>query len=481
MNASLLIARDEWRYWRRSKLGKLACAVVGLLIVASLVSTFTRIEVEKHKREHFQANATEQFERQPARHPHRMVHYGHYVFRVPVPLSLIDPGVDAHAGTVMFLEGHRQNSAVFAPRYTEAQVGSFADLSPAFVYQVLVPLLLIVLGFSGIPREREAKTDYLLFAAAVRPQAMWFGKSLALAGAAGVALLPLVVGLGIAAFAGEHMSMIGYMLFGYALYLLVWVFLVIAVAAWSSLASTSLTALLAVWILTCVVMPPLVASSAKTLEPAVGKIATDLAVARALRDAGDGHNANDPAFARLRAQLLEQYGVDDVENLPINFRGVVAEYAEAKQTQVLNALADEAMTRELAQSELVRALSFLSPTLALKNFSMIVAGTDLRQQHNFQRDAERVRFGFVQSLNKVHAQQLTYADDMQRSNDAGAERRTRVSNANWRMLETVSVEAGPPGARMSQSLYAATILLLWAGLMALLGWIKMQRDVHGGR
>ena len=105
------IARDEWRYWRRSKLGVISSIVVLLLTAASLVSTATRIETERTTRDTFQT-AVETFTNQPARHPHRMVHYGHYVFRVPPPLSVIEPGVDAYTGTVMFLEGHRQNSAV---------------------------------------------------------------------------------------------------------------------------------------------------------------------------------------------------------------------------------------------------------------------------------------------------------------------------------------------------------------------------------
>jgi len=91
--------------------------VVLMLTLASLVSTATRIETERTTRDTFQTQAVETFTNQPARHPHRMVHYGHYVFRVPPPLSVIEPGADAYTGTVMFLQGHRQNSAVFSRRY----------------------------------------------------------------------------------------------------------------------------------------------------------------------------------------------------------------------------------------------------------------------------------------------------------------------------------------------------------------------------
>jgi len=60
-----------------------------------------------------------------------MVHYGHYVFRAPPPLAMFDPGVDAVTGQSLFLEGHRQNSAMFADARAEARTGGFGALTPA--------------------------------------------------------------------------------------------------------------------------------------------------------------------------------------------------------------------------------------------------------------------------------------------------------------------------------------------------------------
>ena len=123
------IAREEWRYWSRSRLGLAACAVALLLIVTSLVTTSVRIDAERDAREQLQLKAEETFRDQPARHPHRMVHYGHYVFRTPAPLAKADPGIDAYTGTVTFLEGHKQNSATFSPTYIQPQAGPYATLT----------------------------------------------------------------------------------------------------------------------------------------------------------------------------------------------------------------------------------------------------------------------------------------------------------------------------------------------------------------
>ena len=47
---------------------------------------------------------------------------------------------------------------MFADTRASANVGGFQSLSPAFVYQILIPLLLIALGHGVFVREREART-----------------------------------------------------------------------------------------------------------------------------------------------------------------------------------------------------------------------------------------------------------------------------------------------------------------------------------
>ena len=471
----LLIAKEEWRYWRRSQLGIIAGLALLLIVIASTINTAVQVEAERSLRENFQANAEETFRDQPDRHPHRMVHYGHYVFRSPAPLAIVDPGVDVHTGTIMFLEGHRQNSAVFSPRYAAAQAGPFAELTPAFAYQILVPLLLVIIGFATISREREGKTDYLLVTSTVSPIELWLGKTLALVGIALIALIPLVITLILATLQGESAGIAAVFFLGYLMYLVCWSSLITAVSAWTRSSSLSLSLLLASWVLLCVIMPRLASTVASMAVPLDGKIVKDLELTRALREVGDGHNANDPAFERLRAQLLEQYDVEDVEDLPVNFRGVVASTSEAKLTEILNAYADERMDQELAQSNLVRWMSPLSPALAAKSFSVQLASTDLKQHHRFLRDAETLRFDFVQKLNQLHVDELSYQDDIRRNQGEEGNRRARVSSENWRLLETFPWKPNPILDRLSESLPQFFILLFWGIGAAIFGTIGTQR------
>ena len=111
MNAIRLIARDEWRLLRRNRVAMLGLLMlIALSILAALTSISSRDNSDAI-RARFQQQADAAFDGAPARHPHRMVHYCHFVFRPLPALAAFDPGGDAFTGNTIYLEGHRQNSA----------------------------------------------------------------------------------------------------------------------------------------------------------------------------------------------------------------------------------------------------------------------------------------------------------------------------------------------------------------------------------
>ena len=117
---------------------------------------------------------------------------------------------------------------------------------------------------------------------------------------------------------------------------------------------------------------------------------------------------------------------------------------------------------------------WLSPVIAVRDYSMAMAGTDLAAHHRFLREAEEVRFEFVQALNAVHANQVAYADDVNRSNDPDSERRSRASASNWRSLQDYRFEAEAPAARLQRAAAAATPLASWL-LLAVLALVFAAR------
>ncbi|MEL7488498.1 MAG: ABC transporter permease subunit, partial [Pseudomonadota bacterium] len=258
MNQVLSIAKDELRYWRRSRLAIGILAVGFVLTVAAIVLTSVRMAEAAHERAHLQEEARETFLAQPDRHPHRMVHYGHYVFRAPTPLSAIDPGVDAFTGTSIFLEGHRQNTAMFAERRQSAGLAAFGDLTPAFAVQVLAPLLIILVGFASVAREREARTLDLMTAQGVSMLTIIKGKSLALFAAAGLALGPLAIG---ATAAGDAIWITLFFILGYAFYIAVWCAATVLASTVAKTPNVSLASMLGVWAIVVILTPRIAASA----------------------------------------------------------------------------------------------------------------------------------------------------------------------------------------------------------------------------
>lgn len=467
MSTIATIAAAEWRLWLRSKSALAAFFAVLLVIAATSALTLVRIHDEREARLSQQAAAEEAFLNQPARHPHRMVHYGHYVFRAPPPLAIIDPGVDAVTGQSIFLEGHRQNTAMFADARASANVGGFQTLSPAHVYQILIPLLLIALGHAVFVREREAKTLAPLLAQGVTGVKLYAGKALALAGLSAALIAPLLVMALIAIAMGEGFGVSLAMVAVYGAYLLVWSGLVILVSALTRTRALALGVLVFIWLALALIAPRISVTSASAAAPSPGKLETDYQLYADLRELGDGHNASDPAFAQLRANLLAEYDVDSVEELPINFRGVVAESSEASLTEVMNEYAERRMDQEVRQSVHAERFGWLSPSLAVSSASRALAGVDLETHHRFLREAEAVRYDFVQGLNRSHIHVLSYTDDINRGQSEAASQRARISPENWAVLNEFEFEPDAPGRRIDAASGPLFMLAVW--LLVLLG------------
>jgi ABC-2 type transport system permease protein len=300
-----------------------------------------------------------------------------------------------------------------------------------------------------------------LIAQGVKPLQIMAGKGYALIGVAALMISPLVAAVIFAALDGEPILSAGLFIIGYAFYVLIWCAGIVLASTVMRTPSASLSVLLVAWVVVAILIPRLSSNAAMSMVDAPGKIETDFAVIEAVSKVGDGHNAADPAFTALRANMLQQYNVDKVEDLPVNFRGVVAGVAEAGLTVVLNKFAEERMQVEVAQTRVVRYFGWLSPVLGIREFSMKVAGVDLETHHRFLRETEQLRFDFVQSLNKLHAEKLTFADDANRSSDPEAEKRTRVSAENWKLLDEFNFSLLPAESRIGSAAMSLMKLVLW--------------------
>jgi ABC-2 type transport system permease protein len=465
MTAAFVIAREEWRRLRRERA---AWAALGIVLVLWAMSAFTAwdqqrsVEADRSRR---QAQVDQAFETQPDRHPHRMVHYGHFVFRPIHPLAAFDPGAEAYTGHTLYLEGHRQNSANFGDVRQSSLLLRFGQLTPAAVLQLLAPLVLIFLGHACVARERESGTLRLLLAQGVGPGQLVLGKLLGIGGVAAVLLLPALAGLVLVTVAGSvPAALSGMLAAGYLLWMLVWTAGVAAVSALCARAQTALAVLLVAWTASVVALPRVTAEFAAATLPLPTRLETDIAIANDLARIGDSHDPDDPYFNGFRQQVLAQYGVSRVEDLPVNYKGLLGMEGERLTARLFERYADASFDRQQAQLRLVDRWAVLSPVIALQRLSMAVAGTDLQAYRRFMEAAERHRYQFVQALNKLQAEKLSYAGDR-------SSRDSRIGHEHWQGLADFHHEPEPARAAVLRALPAAGVLLAWAGaVLGLLAW-----------
>lgn len=460
MNPTLLIARDELRLMARNRVAVVALALLVLLTLTAVVSSWSHQKGIAELRDRHKHAAEAAFDAQPDRHPHRVVHYGTFIFRPLGPLAAFDPGVDAFTGNSMFLEGHRQNTANFGDVRQSSLLVRFGQLTPAFVLQVVAPLLLIFLGYGALARERERGTLRLLMLQGVSRGQVVGGKLLALGALTLLAGLPAMIGfLLIAGQPGALALPMLVIALGYLVYLTLWSVVILLLSATAQRSRDALLALLAIWAVTVVLLPRVAPDLASAAVPLQNRLQTDVAIARDLRQMGDSHNPDDPHFAAFRQSVLDRYGVARVEDLPVNYRGVLALEGERMTSELFDRYAAVSYAAQTRQNRLVDTIGIASPAIAIRSLSMAAAGTDFEAHRRFLDQAEAYRFDLVQRLNRLQAEGVSYTDDS--AADPDADRRKRVSSDNWSAMPEFNF-VGPTGADLAgRALPGLSVIMVW--------------------
>ena len=138
--------------------------------------------------------------------PHSAAHYGMYIIKPDIGLSVLDPGLSDYQGAVLRLEAHKKNDTLFRNIQDSIQMQRFGDLNPAFILQTLIPLLVILLGFQSIALERESGTLKQLLANGLNPKKFFSAKVLSLTGLGLLFFAPVVLYIIYALIFGDSFS-----------------------------------------------------------------------------------------------------------------------------------------------------------------------------------------------------------------------------------------------------------------------------------
>lgn len=461
MRVLLSVMRNELRALMRQRTALAGVVLMTLLTVTATVVSLHHMQAAADHRARQQAAAQAAFDAQPDRHPHRVVHYGHFVYRLPAALAAFDPGVDPFTGSSMFLEGHRQNTANFGDVMQSSILTRFGQLTPAFALQILAPLVLVFLGHATLAQERQSGTLKQLLLQGAGRRSILGGKLAALLAVAGLFLLPAFLGLSWLSLGSPGNWTVSLtVMFGYTLYLAAWCVLITGVSAMMTQRRDALLAMIGGWAVMALLVPRVAPDLAYAAFPLPDRLQTDVSIARDLRAMGDSHDPNDPYFAAFRQRVLDRYGVTRIEDLPINYKGLLAVEGERLTSTLFNRYAADSAQIQHQQNRLVASFAALSPVLAIRQLSMAAAATDLRAHLSFLDQAEQHRYHIVQQLNQMQAEDVSYADDT--AKDAGADQRKRVNRSQWEKI---------PQFEFKSQANAAVLSSLLAPLLVLTGWL----------
>lgn len=463
------VARKEWREMvRDGRLWLAGAATVGLLLV-SLAFGWQQARAVHQERAAASETARDQWEAQGEKNPHMAGHYGMYVFKPGGALSFVDPGLEPFLGVSVKLEAHKRNPPGHAAAQDRTALQQLGGLSVAGVLQLLVPLLILGLGFGAWTAERERGTLRQLAASGVRPSALLLGKVLGLLSVLAALLVPAVaLGAAVVALLGGgavDAGRLALLLAAYLVYFGVYVAVALVVSALAPSSRLALVGLLGFWVGTAVVAPRVVAGvvDAAAPVPSAEELTRDLRKSLAEGLAGVPREERIEALSK---ELLRQHGFEGAEMMmPEALLQGLELQAEARfEAEVLDhhyGLLDQASER---QERLLQWLAVASPTLAVRSLSMALAGTDHAHHRHFSGAAEAHRRTLLQMLDDEFA---TNAGDAGWDYTVGAEFWARAP-------AFVYAQPGAPWA-LEQQQVAGPVLLGWLVLGSLAAWGAARR------
>ncbi len=401
----LVIKKEFITALRDVRLQISGATLIILMLTAVLVGRQGQNQIQE-ERTKAQSAMYEKWLNQDNKHPHSAAHYGQFAFKPKPVLSFLDVGLDNYTGTSVFLEAHKQNEVLFSAAQDSNGMTRFGEMTVALILQVLLPLLIIFLTFNIFSREREEGTLKLIHGQGLSMRQLFMGKVW------GTYLMVLLIFLPVILLAyllldqqlasldsgvtAKFLLLTG----GYAIYFLVFVLLCVLISAFAKNSGFSLLTLLGLWIVSCIILPKATTNLADKLYPTPSQFEFKKTIQDKVKNGIDGHNPSDVHLASLQQEVLDQYGVETIEELPVNWSGIAMQAGEEFTDQVYDMEFSKVEDIFKKQNMLSEWVGFINPYLAIRHLSMALAGTDFHHHVAFAKVAENHRRYLVKTLNK---------------------------------------------------------------------------------
>lgn len=401
-----MIIKNEWKYLARTK------ALIGIsiaflvILIATIYLGYLQTSTQEEYYQRGKAELRAQWENIDAMNPHSAAHYGTYVFKPTSILSSLDDGVYSATGNVLRVEGHVQNEMVYSEASQMQSISKFGKLKTSLLLQVILPLFLLFLAFQSVHSERQTNRLRLLVLQGSKPTHIIWAKTLSV-WLFGLTLLVLSICIytliNIQKTNAEVVARLAFFFSSYALYYFIIVGLTVFFTTKWKQSGLALTAMLGVWMLWTVFIPNIMMSTVEKWHELPSRNAFQAAMREDRSQGIDGHNPADERAKALEERVLKEYGVDSLQQLPINFDGIVMQEDEEYGNKVWDKHFGALRSVLANQKQSYSMAGLMNPFISLQNASMGFSGSDNYHHQAFLLQVENYRRGFIKTLNDEHA------------------------------------------------------------------------------
>ncbi len=458
-----IIRKELLAVVRDGRLLVLAFSVFALLSGFFLASISEHQQLQQEKQA-VGASAKQQWDTQGVKNPHAAAHFGIYVFKPDSPLASIDPGLRQYTGQTLWLEPHKRNGARFSPAADQGLASRFGQADAGFVLVALLPLLVIALAFNAVTLEREQGTLRMLHSLGVSAMQLLLGKFIGLLLAFLLVLLP-AMGLAMIILSrnfdltGDHSLRLLALGASFFIYYAVFAALAMSTSIHFHSSRLALFALLAFWSGSVLIAPRLGAVAAEAWMPIPAATAFWAAIKDDIQQGLDNDGDHEKREALFNVQLLKQYAVTRIEDLPVGYAALKRSFNDGYSERVHALHFDSLRDTFERQSRFIHIASLLGPSIAMRSVSMTLSGMDLAHQRHFEDAAENYRHYFI-----------GLTDDWDRERSHGTEHGAQGHDDDWASVKAFRYQSPPVGFALQHALADLLVLLAWlvAALIALL-------------
>ena len=333
-------------------------------------------------------------------------------------------------------------------------VSKFGKFKVSLLFQFIIPLFLIFLGFNIYTSEISSGRLKLLLIQGNNLRNIVFAKIFSLLSLAAILLLLTIIVQFLFNFSHIKLDQIirlNVFFWSYFIYYFIIISFTVLLSLIFKKSTSALSLTIISWLLWTVFLPKIIGNFTESLTPLSTRIELSQKMKEDRSQGIDGHNPFDNRKKNLEKEVLARYEVDSIADLPINFSGILMQADEEYGNKVWDKHYGELYKTLEIQKRNYQFSGFINPFASLQSLSMASSGTDLLHHLDFLNAAEVYRRYFIKTLN----------DEYAFGGSKTGERGWKASNEFFRSIKDFSYNEAAFLSISSKYLIDIVCLLFW--------------------